>query len=227
MKPVRAAVILAGCGVFDGAEITEAVSTLVRLSQRGATVQCYAPVMPQGHVVNHLTGEPVEGDTRCVAEEASRIFRSPVGDVAKVTPEEFDVVIFPGGFGVMKNLSTFAFKGADGAIVPSVQKLIQDAHAAKKPIGAACIAPVILAKALGTAAGGPGVTLTTGLDSDQWAEMMKAMGNEPKACDVRGTIVDSKNLVVTTPAYMSIDATPATVFEGISKMVDDTLAFLK
>ncbi len=36
----KVAVILSGCGVYDGAEIYESVVTLLRLDQRGAQVQC-------------------------------------------------------------------------------------------------------------------------------------------------------------------------------------------
>lgn len=53
----KVAVILSGCGVYDGAEIHESVITLLRLSQRGAEAQCFAPNIAQHHVVNHLTGE--------------------------------------------------------------------------------------------------------------------------------------------------------------------------
>jgi enhancing lycopene biosynthesis protein 2 len=53
----KAAVLLHGCGVNDGTEITEAVSILINLSKSGVHAQCFAPNRTQAHVVNHLTGD--------------------------------------------------------------------------------------------------------------------------------------------------------------------------
>ena len=39
----RAAVVLAGCGVYDGSEITESVSMLIALSKNGASYRVFAP----------------------------------------------------------------------------------------------------------------------------------------------------------------------------------------
>ncbi|GMA80461.1 hypothetical protein GCM10025880_68800 [Methylorubrum aminovorans] len=49
----KIAVVLSGCGVFDGAEINEAVLTLLALEERGITYQCFAPDKPQ-LTINHL-----------------------------------------------------------------------------------------------------------------------------------------------------------------------------
>ena len=74
-KTPRVAVLLAGCGHLDGAEVREAVLTLLALDQHGASAECVAPNAPQHDVVNHITGKPVPGAVRNILEEASRIAR--------------------------------------------------------------------------------------------------------------------------------------------------------
>ena len=49
-----------------------------------------------------------------------------------------------GRFGAAKVLSDFASKGADCAVDPNAAKLLRDMHAAGKPIGAICIAPLAI-----------------------------------------------------------------------------------
>lgn len=38
------AVILSGCGYLDGAEVFEAVLSLLAIERRGAHYQCFAPI---------------------------------------------------------------------------------------------------------------------------------------------------------------------------------------
>ena len=104
----KVAVILAGCGVFDGAEIHESVLTLLQLERSGAQYQCMAPNIDQLHVVNHLTGEVTEGEQRNVLVEAARIARGEVIDLAQACADDYDALIIPGGFGAAKNLCDFA-----------------------------------------------------------------------------------------------------------------------
>ena len=113
----KIAVILSGCGVYDGAEVHESVITLLRLDQRGAQVQCFAPDIPQLHVVNHLTGEEMP-ESRNVLVESARIARGEVKDIKQANAEEFDALIVPGGFGAAKNLSAFDVKGAECSVNP-------------------------------------------------------------------------------------------------------------
>lgn len=126
----KVAVILSGCGVYDGAEIHESVITLLRLSQRGAQVQCFAPDIAQHHVVNHLTGEEM-AESRNVLVESARIARGDVKDVRDAKVEDFDALVVPGGFGAAKNLSDFAFKGDQCEVQPDVLALAKAFAAAK------------------------------------------------------------------------------------------------
>jgi enhancing lycopene biosynthesis protein 2 len=141
---IKVGVVLSGCGVFDGSEIHEAVSILVALDKRGAQIICMAPNVPL-QTINHLAGKPVEGQQRNVLEESARIARGKVRDIATVQAGEVDALVFPGGFGAAKNLSDFASAGAKTRVNADVARLLREVHASGKPIGLACIAPVLAA----------------------------------------------------------------------------------
>ena len=160
MTTKHVAVILSGCGVYDGAEIHESVITLLRLDQRGAKVQCFAPDIAQLHVINHLTGEQMP-ETRNVLVESARIARGEIKDIREARVEDFDALIIPGGFGAAKNLSSFATQGAACTVQPEVLSLAEAFAEAGKPIGLMCISPAIAAKIYG-----PGVICTIGTDAD-------------------------------------------------------------
>ena len=217
MPRPKVGVLLAGCGVFDGAEIHEAVITLLALDRGGAEAICMAPNVRQMHVVNHLTGDIAEGESRNVLVEAARIARGVIRDVAEVKADDLDALLLPGGFGAAKNLCDFAVKGAACSVHPEVARIVRAVHAAGKPIGAMCIAPVLLAKLLGD----EHPQLTIGTDK-QTATALEAMG----ACHVdRGaheTVVDRDRLLVTTPAYMSAGSV-AEAARGIEKLVREVL----
>ncbi|MEZ5404698.1 MAG: isoprenoid biosynthesis glyoxalase ElbB [Verrucomicrobiia bacterium] len=207
----KIAVILSGCGVYDGSEIHEAVLTLLALSRAGAEVFCFAPNIPQHHVVNHLSGEVVEDEVRNVLTEAARIARGKIQDVAKCKVSEIDGVIFPGGYGAAKNLCDFAVEGVRCEVDPNVVKLIRGLHEAKKPMAFLCISPVIAAKVLGSA----GVQLTIGNDPAT-KKAIEEMDAKHVVKDVKDVLVDDVNRIVSTPAYM-YDASIAQVAEGIEK----------
>jgi enhancing lycopene biosynthesis protein 2 len=217
MANPRVGVILAGCGVYDGAEIHEAVLTLLALDRAGAEIVCLAPDVPQMHVVNHLTGKPAEGESRNVLVEAARIARGNVRDVAKADPSEFDALVIPGGFGAAKNLSTFAVSGEACTVDPGVERLVRAVHAAGKPVGAMCIAPVILARLLGPEK----PSLTIGTDPET-AGKVNAMGGSHVSCPVGSIVVDGKGKLVTTPAYM-LAGRISEAAEGIEKLVGEVL----
>ncbi len=220
----RVAVILSGAGVFDGSEIHEATAVLLALDRAGARVTVAAPSGPQLHVIDHLRREPAAGETRDMRVESARIARGPVAEVRDLCVEDFDAVVLPGGFGVAKNLCTFATEGAACTVEPSVAAFLAAMHGAGKVIGAACIAPVLVARVLGTRTGDerPPVKLTIGDDPGQ-AAALEAMGarHVPAAADE--VVVDGVNRVVTTPAYMVTDRI-SVVFDGIGRLVDEVLA---
>lgn len=204
----KIAVVLSGCGHRDGSEITESVSLLIGLHQAGAEVQCFAPDI-QIPITNHINGE-ADGEKRSLLVEAARIARGQIKSLDKLHAKDFDAVVFPGGYGAAKNLSNWAEKGAACEVNPDVKRVILEFHSASKPIGALCIAPVLVAKVLGDKK----VTVTIGDDAATAAEIQKT-GAIHEECPVNDYITDRESKVVTTPAYMYGDAKPNEVFAGI------------
>jgi len=211
------AVVLAGCGVYDGAEINEAVLSLLCLEQQGAGYQCFAPDIDQLHVINHLTGEPVPGGTRNVLVEAARIARGNIKNVAELDVGAYDALLVPGGFGAAKNLCDFAVAGADMTVQPDFLRIAREFHQAGKPIGLVCIAPVMAA-----AICGEGAACTIGNDADT-AAAIEAMGSRHLECPVSEARVDAERKLVTTPAYMLAGGV-AEAYTGISECVKQLLA---
>ncbi|MDX2148904.1 MAG: isoprenoid biosynthesis glyoxalase ElbB [Planctomycetota bacterium] len=221
---LKAAIVLAGCGRGDGSEITEAVSCLVHLSRSGVDYKCFAPDAPQADVVNHATGQ-LAIEKRNMLVEAARIARGDILPLAQLHSEDFDMVIFPGGFGAAKNLCTFAHDGPECRVLPDVERVIKTFHGAGKPIGLVCIAPVLAARVLGSASGGAGCEVTIGRDSAA-AEAIAKMGARNVPRDVSEAYVDAANNLFSTPAYMC-DAKPHEVFTGIGVMIDALVASLQ
>jgi enhancing lycopene biosynthesis protein 2 len=154
----RFAVILAGSGVFDGSEIHEATMTLYAIMKNDSDYEIFAPDIPQHHVINHITGEEMN-ETRNVLVESARLARGKIKALTEFSAENFDALIFPGGYGAAKNLSNFALKGADCKVNIQVEKVVQDMVKLKKPVGALCIAPVLMARIMA------GPELTIGQDA--------------------------------------------------------------
>ncbi|MGQ9369734.1 isoprenoid biosynthesis glyoxalase ElbB [Azospirillum sp. ST 5-10] len=211
-RTFRFGVVLSGCGVFDGTEIHEAVCTLLAIDRADAEARCYAPDMDQAQVVNHISGE-VAAERRNVLVEAARIARGKIADLATFTADDVDALIIPGGFGAAKNLCDFAFKGADCTVHPDVEAAVRAMAAAGKPIGALCIAPVILARLFGR----EGVELTIGSDAGT-AGALESMGARHTATTHCEVVVDRTRKVVTAPCYM-LDATVSQIADGAANAV--------
>ena len=204
------AVVLSGCGVFDGSEIHEATLTLLALDRQGAAYQCFAPNVAQAHVIDHMSGE-ISDENRNVLIESARIARGNIKDLKDFNAADFDSIIFPGGFGAAKNLSSFAFDGADCTVNDDVAAAIKAVHDAGKPIGALCIAPVIIARVL------QGAEVTIGQDTDT-ATAINAMGGHHQQASHGEIVVDGKLRIITTPCYM-LDATISQIADGAENAV--------
>lgn len=219
----KVAVILAGCGFYDGAEIHETVITLLALDKAGAEVQCFAPDINQMHVVNHLNGE-VEGDeSRNVLVESARIARGNIKDLSAAKATDFDAIIFPGGFGVAKNLCDFAVKGIECSVNSDVKRFILEGFQAGIPMGFICIALVLIAKVLE----GEEVDLKVTIGSDaETATAIEKMGATHVVYTVDNCLVDTENRIVTTPAYMLANRISEAAV-GIEKLVKEVLALTR
>jgi enhancing lycopene biosynthesis protein 2 len=212
--------VLSGCGVFDGAEIHESAAVLLALCEAGAEAVCLAPEIELAHVINHRTGEAAQ-EKRSVLTESARIARGKVTPLHEARAEDLDALIFPGGYGVVKNLCTFAFDGLQAAVESSTETLIRRMHAAGKPIGAVCIAPVLLAKVFE----GKNLKLTIGSDAST-AEVITALGHRHEVCDVHGVCADKQNRIVSTPAYM-LAQNIGEAASGIRQLVREVLVMVK
>lgn len=213
---MNVAVILAGCGVYDGSEIYESTLTMLFLDRAGARYQCFAPDIDQHHVVNHLSGEVMPGERRNVLVESARLARGQVHALTELDAAGFDALVVPGGFGVAKNLCDFAINGADMKVLPALQDAVAGFRAAGKPVGLMCIAPVMAAQLFG-----PGVQCTIGKDPET-AAAVTAMGAEHHECAVGNVVIDGDRKLVTTPAYMLAEGI-ADAARGIERLVDELL----
>lgn len=206
----KIAVVLAGCGVYDGAEIHEATLTMLAIAQQGASYQCFAPDIQQAHVVNHISGEEMN-ETRNVLIEAARIARGDIKPMSEYEPADFDAIVFPGGFGAAKNLCTFAFDGPDCRVNSDVENAIRSTVVAEKPLGALCISPALIAKVLGD------VRVTIGEDQGT-ADAIETIGGTHVKTTHGEIVVDEKYKVITTPCYM-LDANITQIAEGANNVV--------
>ncbi|XP_076021799.1 glutamine amidotransferase-like class 1 domain-containing protein 3, mitochondrial [Genypterus blacodes] len=218
----RVAVVLAGCGVYDGSEIHEASAVLVHLSRGGASVKMFAPSIEQMHVVDHLKGAPAE-EKRNVLVESARLARGDIKALSELSVKDHDAIIFPGGFGAAKNLCTWAVEGKDCSVNGEVKATLQAFHSEGKPIGLCCISPVLAAKVF------PGCEVTVGVEKDDkypdttgTAAAISELGCKHVSKSVGESHVDQKNKLVTTCAFMC-NAPIHEVFDGVGAMVKDVL----
>jgi len=216
---MKVAVVLSGCGVFDGSEIQESVITMLAIRCAGVTYQCMAPNINQAHVVNHLTGQIMEGETRNVLVESARIARGEVIDIATADAHDYDAVFFPGGFGAAKNLSDFAFNGSASHVQADVLRFAKAMAVANKPACYICIAPTMIPRIYDA-----NPKLTIGNDQST-AQAIEEMGGEHIDCPVQEFVVDASRKLVTTPAYM-LGQNIAEVAAGIEAAVEATLAMI-
>lgn len=204
------AVVLSGSGVFDGAEIHEATLSLLAIAQAGAEYEMFAPDIPQHHVINHISGEEMI-ETRNVLIESARIARGKISTLSIFDPIKFDAILFPGGFGVAKNLSSLAFEGANCTVHTEVESSIKAMLKAKKPIGALCIAPAVVARVI------EGLRVTIGQDKAT-ADAIEAMGGTHVNTNHGEVVEDKVHRVFTTPCYM-LDASILDIYEGASNVI--------
>jgi enhancing lycopene biosynthesis protein 2 len=211
------AVILSGCGVYDGTEIHEATMSMLAIDQSGAQYELFAPDINQVHVINHVSGEEMT-ETRNVLVESARIARGKIKNLKEFKSSDYDALLLPGGFGAAKNLSNYAFKGADIEVNKEVADAIIAMHKDSKPIGALCIAPVLLSSVI------KGSVVTIGNDIST-SEHVLQMGSEHKNTQATEIVIDEKNKIVTSPCYM-LGTKISEIYTGAVKVVDALLKLM-
>ena len=220
---MKIGVLLSGCGVYDGAEIQEAVLTLLAIEEIGAQAICISIDKEQHHVVNHLTGEEMH-EKRNMLVESARIARGTVRDIAAIEPADIDALIIPGGFGSAKNFTNWAFEGPSGSIDPKVKLLIVNLINIGKPIAALCVSPVIVAKAFEGSAVHPEMTMGTNQEASPYdiqgfTDGITATGSVAQMKSVREIHIDEINKIVSAPCYM-MEASILDVRKNIRKAVE-------
>jgi|TARA_B100001079_G_scaffold42318_1_gene33529 enhancing lycopene biosynthesis protein 2 len=218
----KVGLLLSGCGVNDGAEIHESVIAMLALDRAGVEMELMAPNIDQMHVINHYTGQEMD-EYRNVLVEASRIARGNIKDMAEISGNDIDALIIPGGFGVAKNLCDYAMAGSECSINPDVYRLISELQLLNKPIGAICIAPVMMAKIFGEQ--GASANMTIGFD-EATSKDIESMGSVHVECKVSDMVVDEDNNLVSTPAYMEAQSIKEAA-DGIEKLVKQVLSMIQ
>ena len=218
MRKKSIAVILSGCGNQDGSEIHEATLTLLAIQKNGADYQCYAPNIPQHHVLNHISGKEMN-EQRNVLVESARIARGKIHDLADFQAASHDALVIPGGLGAAKNLSSYAFDGSDCTVNKDVQKAILSMFEQKKPIGALCIAPMILAQLLDR------VLLTIGQDPTAISNI-EAMNTRHTTTIAGEIVVDKEHKIVTAPCYM-LDSRVDQIYEETNRLINEVLVLTR
>lgn len=213
----KVAVILAGCGTADGSEINETVTLLLALDQHNIEYQAFAPDANQAEVWNHATGKRAE-ERRNMLVEAARIVRGNILPLSKFNADDFDALLFPGGSGAAKNIFTYAYDGINFKVNKEVEKAIRDIHAQGKPIGAMCIAPLMIAKVLG------GVNVTMGSGACRQAKELAIIGCKHTETTHGGVAIDKENKIFSTPCFM-LDARLKDVYEGAWNLVEAMIDF--
>lgn len=215
----KAAIILCGSGFKDGSEIHESVLTLLGVARNGGIARCYALDEPQHDVINCLTGEKID-ETRIQRIEAARIARGDVRSLRELRAQDHDLLVLPGGFGAAKNLCDYAARGTSAQVHPEVARVLDEFWNAKKPIGAICIAPMILALHFR----GRGLTLTLGPSDSALDQQLRDLGHHPKACAPAGICRDPAHPVITTPAYMHENPALPEIASGIAQTIQELFA---
>jgi len=221
----RVGVVLSGCGAGDGSEISEAILSMYWIERVGGQAICIAPDVVQTRVVDHLTSAPDGAlGPRRVLSEAARIARGQVRDIATVRDKDLDALVFPGGHGVVTVLSNYAEKGVVCEVHPEVARLLKAMLLRRRPMGFMCVAPILAARVLGPAAG---VRVTFGTKASTEAKHAAVMGADVRPCPVREILVDQKNRVVCTPAYMYDDARLSDVGLSIERLVRQVMSMAR
>jgi enhancing lycopene biosynthesis protein 2 len=221
----RVGVVLSGCGTGDGSEINEAVLTLYWIERAGGRAICMAPDVSQARVVDHLKqAVDTQASERRVMSEVARIARGRVRDIATVQDTELDALIFPGGQGVATILSNYSEKGVVCEVHPEVTRLLKGMLQRRRPMGFICLSPILAARVLGPAAG---VRITFGTKACEEAKHAAVMGADVRPCPLREILVDQKNRVVSTPAYMYDEARLIDVGFSIEHLVRQVVSFAR
>lgn len=208
----RIALFLSGSGYLDGSEITEATSLIIALSKYGIAVDFFAPNRNQSDVVNHNTNQE-SSESRNILIESARITRGNVLPLDEFNAELYNAVVLPGGFGAVKNFTTFLQDGHNAQLHSDIKKALENAIFHKLWIVGICAAPLVIALALRDL-NIENSTISFG-DQNNSVDFINAL-NHWKIKHAETKIdehhIDYHNKLITSGAYMFHDASPYDIY---------------
>lgn len=227
---LKIGVLLSGCGVYDGAEIQEAVLTLLEIDRMGAEAVCIGIDAAQHHVLNHLNGAEMT-ETRNMLVEAARIARGNIKAIQEIVPADLDALVIPGGFGSAKNLTSWAFDGPNSSIRSDVKLLLVNLVNIGKPIVALCVSPIVLAKAFEGSMIQPKMTIGSKNGASPYSisdfeEGLTKTGAMAVDLPLGEVLIDEENRLITAPCYMmearisEIHQNIQAAFSALKTMID-------
>ena len=226
---MKTLVLLSGSGVYDGSEIHESVFALLSLNKKNLDFICCAPNTKQHHVVNHQNGEELI-EERSILIESARIARGNIISLDDVKFEDISSLVIPGGFGVAKNLSSWAFDGYNCKILKEVRDLILHCVSHQKPIVSLCISPVIIAKSLEGSDFKPVISLgsncsSSDYDIDEIHNAVSNLGAKTKNRKINQVCIDENLRIISAPCYM-MNGEIKDIFSNIDQAIDKLCDFL-
>ena len=226
---MKTGVLLSGCGVYDGSEVQESVLALLVLSQNNMEYLCLSPNINQHHVVNHISGKEIS-ESRDVMRESSRISRGKITSIKELNKDDLSSLVIPGGFGVAKNLSNWAFDGPSSEVIPEVKDLILHCIECEKPIVALCISPTLIAKVLEGTGKSPHLTLgsidgKSEYNIDEMHKAIESIGAKSLDTSINEICVDEHLKIISAPCYM-MDVSIDEIYLNIKMAIEKLLCFL-
>lgn len=232
----KVGVILSGCGLLDGSNITEAVLTFLALDRNGAEIVALAPDVEAAQTINHYSGAEVRGEShgvlagesgesRGVLAESARLVRGKITSAHEVSAHDIDALILVGGHGAIRNLCTYANDGTGATLNSDVERLVAEVVALGKPLGAMSEATVVVALALQTRQNASPAILSAGNDARLTLDL-EALGARHQITTVDQICIDERNRIVTTAGYLLAHG-PAQAETGINKLVEHVLSMTR
>jgi len=211
------AVILSGCGQYDGTELYEGIYTMTALVQAGIAWEAIAPNSEQSLVFDHYHQERTTEKRNVLIESARLVRNKNIKSIQDVNASEYQGIVIPGGRGAVMNLSNFTEKGVEFAIQQDVHAFLKEAVSYKIPMGFICIASLLATRLYQNA------KITIG-NAEDLAKMIDELGCVHVNCQANEIVVDEKHLLVSTPANM-LAKNCLEVLEGIQKLINKLSEF--
>jgi enhancing lycopene biosynthesis protein 2 len=217
------ALILSGCGAYDGSDIWEVVLISYELEKRGQNPIFYAPNIEQKEVIDHLNQVSLS-DKRNVLSESARLVCGEIRDTKDLYGKDVDGLILPGGGGAINNLADSLGEENFLKVNPDVKRILREVYRRKKPIGACGLASLIVASALRDILETP-LTLTIGKDP-KLIRQIEELGAVHVISRGTEAVVDSEHKVVSTPASL-LKLKIIEIAQATENLVSGVLDFIK